>query len=252
MEPIEATTNPFGGVIPNPKALEDDPASFARQLEASLNAWAKERFKVVWLEVPITKADLVPVAAKAGFVFHHAREDYVMMTLQLVENSHIPPYASHYIGAGGVVINESNEILVVSERHRRSRGPAFKLPGGALHPGEHLADGVIREVLEETGVRTRFESLVCFRHWHGYRYDKSDIYFVCRLSPLSNEITMQVEEIADCLWMPVNDYLGDEGVSPFNKRIVRAALNSPGVRPAAVEGYDDESRYEFFMPHENI
>ena len=35
------------------------------------------------------------------------------------------------------------------------------------------------------------------RHWHGYRYGKSDIYFVCRLSALSEEVTMQAEEIEE-------------------------------------------------------
>ena len=36
-----------------------------------------------------------------------------------------------------------------------------------------------------------------FRHWHGYRYGKSDIYFVCRLAPLSEELTMQTEELEE-------------------------------------------------------
>ena len=142
---------------------------------------------------------------------------------------------------------------MVSERHRRrGRGPAYKLPGGALLPGEHLADGVVREVLEETGVRTRFEALVCFRHWHGYRYDKSDIYFVCRLSPLSRDITMQEEELEACLWMSVDEYLNADDVSLFNKRNVLAALESPGLSTTFIEGYGDERQYEFFMPQETI
>ena len=56
-------------------------------------------------------------------------------------------------------------------------------------------------MLEETGVRAEFESIACFRHWHGYRYGKSDIYFVGRLRPLSREITMQADEIQECLWL---------------------------------------------------
>ena len=114
-------------------------------------------------------------AAEAGFRYHHAAEDYVMMTLQIEKGAYIPPHATHYIGAGGVVISEDRKLLVVSERHqiRPRSGPSYKLPGGALVQGEHLADGVVREVLEETGVRTRFEAVVCLRHWHGYRYGKS-------------------------------------------------------------------------------
>jgi 8-oxo-dGTP pyrophosphatase MutT (NUDIX family) len=165
-----------------------------------------------------------------------------------VENAFIPPYSTHYIGAGGVVLNQSRELLVVSEKYRARRGPAYKLPGGALHPGEHLADAVIREVLEETGVHTCFEALVCFRHWHGYRYGKSDIYFVCRLRPLSHAISMQVDEIAECLWMPVDAFLTDTGVSTFNQEIVRAALQSPGLLPSRIAGFDDQDKREFFMP----
>jgi 8-oxo-dGTP pyrophosphatase MutT (NUDIX family) len=167
----------------------------------------------------------------------------------LVDGAYFPPYASHYVGAGGVVINEDRELLVVSERYRRrGRGPSYKLPGGALLPGEHVVHGVSREILEETGVKTRFESLVCFRHWHGYRFGKSDIYFVCRLSPLTTEVAKQAEEIEECLWMPVDEYLEADKVSPFNKSIVRAALTSPGIVPTPMDGYDDEERFEFFGP----
>ena len=66
-----------------------------------------------------------------------------------VADALIPGYATHFIGAGGVVINEKEEILVVSEKCRRNRNnPAYKLPGGALHAGEHIAEAVTREVLE--------------------------------------------------------------------------------------------------------
>jgi 8-oxo-dGTP pyrophosphatase MutT (NUDIX family) len=162
----------------------------------------------------------------------------------------VPPYATHYIGAGGVVINERQELLVVWEKaHRHGGRKYYKLPGGALHPGEHIVDCVRREVLEETGIETEFESLVCFRHWHGYRYDKSDIYFVCRLSPLNDEIRVDEEEIAECLWMPVKDYLESEDVGVFNKRIVQAALNGASMVPTWIVGYQtDPDRREIFMP----
>ena len=101
---------------------------------------------------------------------------------------------------------------------------------------------------EETGIRTRFESLVCFRHWHGYRYGKSDIYFVCRLSPLSSEIVMQEEEIEACVWMPVEEVLGESSIGKFTRDIVKAAIDSRGIAPAPMEGYSDAEKYEFMMP----
>ncbi|MDP7634212.1 MAG: NUDIX domain-containing protein, partial [Candidatus Latescibacteria bacterium] len=203
------------------------------------------------LQVPIERSQLIPIAVEQGFTFHHSEEDYLMMTHQLEEGAFVPAHASHYIGAGGVTINDKRELLVVSERYHRQKSdgpPRYKLPGGALHAGEHLVEGVIREVKEETGIDTEFDALVCFRHWHGYRYGKSDIYFVCRLRPLSEQITIQEEEIAESRWMSVQEYLDAEHVSDFNKQIVMAARQHPGIVPTPLEGYGDPERFEFFLP----
>ena len=250
MQPIESETNPFGGVLPKPDALHNDPDAFAAQLSHSVESWRKVGYRLVWLQVPIHKSQLIPIAVAAEFKFHHSAHDYLMLTHQLEEGAFIPAHASHYIGAGGVVLDARDRLLVVSERYHRAdnQPPRYKLPGGALHEGEHLAEAVVREVREETGVETRFDALVCFRHWHGYRYGKSDIYFVCRLHPLSEEISIQEEEIAECIWMPVEEYLSSESVSRFNQEIVRAAIDSPGFAPTALEGYRDPAQVEVFFP----
>jgi 8-oxo-dGTP pyrophosphatase MutT (NUDIX family) len=250
MSLLSSTPDQFGGVTVVDPDLPDSPASFATDLDESIESWRADGKRLAWLHVTLTHAALIPIAVSAGFAFHHSDEAELVLTCRLVENAFIPVHATHYIGVGGVCLNERNELLVVCERHRRTSQPYYKLPGGALQPGEHLVDAVLREVLEETGVQARFESLVCFRHWHGYRYGKSDIYFVCRLSPLSEMVTMQVEEIEECFWMPVADYFASDLVSVFNKRIVRAALDSPGVQPEWIDGYADPTRYEFFMPRE--
>lgn len=250
MVPIPAEHNAFGGVIPAAGDLCADPVVFRQQLTESLERWRADGFRVVWLEIPIGKSALIPVAVAAGFFFHHSSRDYLMLALQLEPEAFVPAPASHYIGAGGVTLNGRGEVLVVSERHHRRDGqpPRYKLPGGSLHEGEHLAEAVVREVYEETGIHTEFEALVCFRHWHGYRYGKSDMYFICRLRPLSEEITIQEEEIADCLWMPVAEYLSHEQVSSFNKEIVRVAVESSGLGRVEIEGYGGPEQYEFFMP----
>ena len=254
MEILSFNTNPFGGVLVDPLTLPQDPQGFRSQLAYSMDEWIAEGYKVAWLEVPLDKSALVPVAVEAGFSYHHADASYLMMTNQLEQDSYIPPYATHYIGVGAVVVSENRELLVVSERYkfRGTRGPGYKLPGGALMPGEHLAEGIVREVLEETGIQSKFEALACFRHWHGYRYGKSDIYFVCRLSPLSHDITRQEEEIAECLWMPVDDFLEDPQIGNFNKSIVKAALDHPGISPGDIEGYGDPKRFEFFLPNGQV
>jgi 8-oxo-dGTP diphosphatase len=252
MDEICVTPNPFEGCIIEPDSLASDPETFRGQLESGIRRWKSEGFKVAWLRLEPRLAGLIPPAVEAGFTFHHADEEGVQLTLRLQEAAFIPPYATHYIGAGGVVVRDRSHLLVVSERHHRRQGRIhYKLPGGALHPGEHIEKAVVREVREETGIRTRFLSLQCFRHWHGYRHGKSDIYFVCRLEPLSFEISRQEDEIAECLWMPLEDYLENETIHAFNRRIVRASLEGSGFCLEEIDGYGTPETHEFFMPVED-
>ncbi len=249
MQMLEHVVNRFNGIEMSGERLPTDAGEFRRRLAHSLDVWRADGRAVVWIELPIAQASLIAPATEAGFTFHHTMEDSLTLVYRLKADALVPSFATHFIGAGAVVLNARRELLVVNELHRRDLSrPYYKLPGGALQPGEHLVNAVTREVLEETGVRARFESLVCFRHWHGYRWKKSDIYFICRLSPLSEEITIQADEIEESKWMPVDEYLASEYVGIFNKRVVMAALESPGVAPELIDGYGDEVNYEIFMP----
>jgi 8-oxo-dGTP diphosphatase len=248
MSHLEFTTDPFGGVTTVTEALPNSLEQFVPLLQDSLSHWASSGYRLTWLKVPIAKSEFIPQAVAAGFVFHHAEEGYVMLTRRLVEGAFVPNNASHTIGAGAVVINDARELLVVVEKyHAKDRPNFYKMPGGMLNPGEHLIEGAMREVLEETGVRTRFESVACFRHQHGNLFGKSNIYFVCRLAPLSTEITPDPDEIAEARWMPVDEYLSSEHIHVFNKHIVRTAMDYKGNVPIVLEDYKaDPAMMEIF------
>ena len=250
VSPLAAAPNPFRGVVVNTAELPASAAEFAARLDASIAEWRRAGYEVAWLDLPLALASYVPLAAGRGFRYHHADQDGLTATLTLVPGSFIPPYATHYVGAGGVVLNGRAELLVVCERYRiDNRPPFYKLPGGALEPGEHIVASIVREVLEETGVAAQFEALTCFRHWHGYRYGKSDIYFVCRLRALTEEIKMGETEIEECLWMPVRKFMADDNISPFNKGIVRSALESEGIVPSDLPGMAPDATREYFLPN---
>lgn len=250
-ETLSFSVNRFNGVEIDADGLPQTPHEFRDRLLQSVDAWRRNGRSLVWLHLPIERARLIAPATECGFIFHHTAERSLTLLYKLNPNAVVPPFATHFIGAGGVVLNDRGELLVVNELHRRDRSqPYYKLPGGALQPREHLSRAVIREVYEETGVRAVFDALVCFRHWHGYRWGKSDIYFICRLFAKSDKITIQAAEIEDAKWMPIDEYLSSEYVSAFNKRVVRAALDSKGISLEEIEGYASPDRYEFFMPQE--
>ncbi len=250
MADITSEVNQFGGRIIDISSLPHNPDEFKNALEEALVEWRADSTKVVWIDLPTSLSRLVPVAVETGFVYHHAEASHLELTLTLKDGSYVPPYATHYIGAGGVVIDNEGMILVVVERYRGSWGRHYKLPGGALRPGEHISDGVVREVREETGIETRFESVACFRHWHGYRFGKSDIYFVCRLESLTHDIRRDPGEIEECLWMPLDEYLSHPDVRLFNREIVQAAVNSRGLSLVSIEGYGTPQTHEFLFPHD--
>jgi ADP-ribose pyrophosphatase YjhB (NUDIX family) len=50
--------------------------------------------------------------------------------------------------ASAIVVNQENAILL----HRREDTELWSIPGGAMEPGESIAQTVVREVKEETGL----------------------------------------------------------------------------------------------------
>ena len=75
-------------------------------------------------------------------------------TLDPDDTCNVPSYAHTLVGVGGMVVDEDNNVLVVQERFRFSNH--WKLPGGYVDPGEDIHTAAIREVFEETGVKTKF------------------------------------------------------------------------------------------------
>lgn len=225
---LSSEENPYRGCWVSTE-LPSTVSQFAEDLSYSLSVWQKQGIKVVWLTILPQYAQLLSVATERGFTFHHVPNtgaNAVVLTKRLVDGALIPEFANHTIGVGGIVLNDVGQVLTVIEKHDMQTRPGhFKFPGGAMDKSELLAQAAIREVHEETGIKTTFNGIVGFRHYHRGQFGTSNIYFLCHLSALTHDIVPCPTEIGLAQWMTTDEYLASETIMPFNKTMLQAALD---------------------------
>ncbi|XP_057726852.1 nudix hydrolase 2-like isoform X1 [Arachis stenosperma] len=209
IELLKAEEDKHGGVVVNVE-VEDpiEPLNFGSWLQASISNWSQQGKKGVWVKLPIKHSNLVDTAVKAGFRYHHAEPDHLMLVFWIPHSPDtLPQNASHRVGIGAFVINNNREMLVVQETGGRFKGTGiWKMPTGTVNEGEDICAAAIREVKEETGIETEFVEILAFRQSHKSFFQKSDMFFVSMLRPLSFDIHSQDSEIVASKWMPIEEY----------------------------------------------
>lgn len=126
------------------------------------------------------------------------------------------------ICVGAVVVDDERLLMV-----RRGHGPAageWSVPGGRVEPGETLAEAVVREVGEETGLEVVCEDLIGWveRIGSGYHYVILDF----RACPIGGEdpLPRPGDDAAEAAWVPLDrvvelnlveglaEFLGQHGI----------------------------------------
>ncbi|KAM1385735.1 nudix hydrolase 8-like isoform X2 [Malus sylvestris] len=245
---LDAFDDEYGGVIVDPERLPENPNAFACILHSSLSRWKMEGKKGIWLKLPVEKAELVPVAVKEGFQYHHAERGYVMLTYWIPEGPcMLPANASHQVGVGGFVINDNNEVLVVQEKYCSPTCEGFwKLPTGFILESEEIFTGAVREVKEETGIDTEFVEVIAFRHAHNVTFEKSDLFFICMLRPLSTEIIVDDLEIQAAKWMPLDEFVEQPLIQEDSmfKKVISICIARLGKRYCGLSSHQVVSKFD--------
>lgn len=65
--------------------------------------WKKTNKNGVWLQIPMSMGQVIPIAADYGFEYHHAEGDTAVLCMWLRTDipSKLPPYATHQVGVSG-------------------------------------------------------------------------------------------------------------------------------------------------------
>uniref|UniRef100_A0A8C2QKG1 Nucleoside diphosphate-linked moiety X motif 6 n=1 Tax=Cricetulus griseus TaxID=10029 RepID=A0A8C2QKG1_CRIGR len=125
---------------------------------------------------------------------------------------------------GAVFDDSTRKVLVVQDRNKLKN--MWKFPGGLSEPGEDIGDTAVREVFEETGVKSEFRSLLSIRQQHRNpeAFGKSDMYLICRLQPRSFTINFCQQECLKCEWMDLEKLAKTENTTPITSRVARLLL----------------------------
>lgn len=102
---------------------------------------------------------------------------------------------------GGLIKNEKNEYLFIFRRKK------WDLPKGKLDEGETIEECALREVAEETGLRTVCVGSFLLHTWHSYsergkRMLKQGSWYNMSASSAEKLVPQTEEDIEDITWLP--------------------------------------------------
>ena len=216
-EPLPYKELPYRGAeIDCGKLMVADSAEFGTRLFMTIMEAKEKGVGAMYLKVDMIHSHYIPIAATFGFTYHHAEgQEAVLMRWLPDSECKVPPSATHHVGVGALIVTDDGELLCVKEKHKLA---GWKLPGGYVNLGEDLGVAAEREVMEETGVKCEFESLVRLRHSHQVQGDRSDIYVITKMRALSREITLD-DEISEAKWMKVEDFIA-QNTHPMHAEIM--------------------------------
>jgi 8-oxo-dGTP diphosphatase len=104
---------------------------------------------------------------------------------------------------GAVVVDDDRLLLI-----RRGRGPAageWSLPGGRVERGEMLAEALVRELREETGLEVVCGNLLGWVERMGDEHHFVILDFVATLLGPDNTEPVAGDDAAEAAWVPLHE-----------------------------------------------
>jgi len=146
------------------------------------------------------------------------------------------------VGAGGAVV-DGDRILMVRRSTAYGRGN-WQIPGGFCEPGELLHQAAVREVEEETGVKTDVQGVLAVRSRYGEDHSTYVVFLMRRVAgdPVAGD------EVDAARFMTLGEIDGLEKVPEINRAIAARALTaSSGLLRQATIDSPTPGPYEFYL-----
>ncbi len=104
---------------------------------------------------------------------------------------------------GAVIFRKAEGWNVLLIRHTKGRHVSF--PKGHVEPGETESQTAEREILEETGLKVRVDRRFRAENRYNIRPDTQKLVVIFAAQTTQAQITPQPEEIAEALWVPIDE-----------------------------------------------
>jgi len=129
------------------------------------------------------------------------------------------------LSAGGVVVRDGADVLVIVPRKRAADGrKVLGLPKGHIDPGETLEQAATREVREEGGVEAELiERLGDVRYWYrrgGQAVPKRVVFYLFEYR--SGDPADHDHEIEDARWLGLREALDELSYAGEREMVERA------------------------------
>ncbi|MBF6149360.1 NUDIX hydrolase [Nocardia nova] len=151
------------------------------------------------------------------------------MRTDYLDDPKAPAANSLKVAVSAVVRDGDGRILLI----RRTDNDRYSIPGGGMELGETVADAVVREVEEETGVLVRATTLVgVFSNPnHVIAYDDGEVrqeFSICfAAEPIGGELRSSSES-KEVLWVDPADIAGLDIHPSVRERIRKGLDPTPG------------------------
>lgn len=167
------------------------------------------------MEHPLSKFKFCPICGSTHFEINNFKS-------KKCGSCGFTYYANPSSATVAFIMNEKDELLVVRRKNEPAKG-TLDLPGGFVDMEETGEEGVMREVMEETGLKATSVayqfSIPNLYLYSGLTIHTLDMFYIVEVKDLSH--VEAKDDAAEYLWIPLNEIRIEE----FGLRSIRQGLS---------------------------